>query len=62
MFIFPEIGIGIAVLVNMNDYLVGDNLINNIIYFGRGLTEVPLWVVCYFVKDLFFILIVSELC
>ena len=127
MFIFPESGIGIAVLVNMNDYLVGNNLINNIIMhlLGKEMTEasgnlyinyhtllnlcyllvilvavfpilfirrwrkknhtkkqividifthvilpiillllpylvgVPLWVVWYFVKDLFFVLVVS---
>ena len=127
MFIFPESGIGIAVLVNMNDYFVGNNLINNIIMplFGEEMSEVsdniyvryhillnliyllimiiavfpilvirrwkkknhtkkqividilihgilpiillllpyllgvPLWVVWYFVKDLFFVLVVS---
>ena len=31
MFILPKEGIGVAVLVNMNDYLVCNNLINNII-------------------------------
>lgn len=31
MFIFPESGIGVAVLVNMNDYLVDNNLLGNII-------------------------------
>lgn len=42
MFIFPESGIGIAVLVNMNDYFLGNNLINNIIMhlLGRELTDV----------------------
>lgn len=31
MFILPEKGIGIVVLVNMNDYLVGNNLLGNIV-------------------------------
>lgn len=31
MFIFPESGIGIVVLVNMNDYLVCNNLLTNIV-------------------------------
>ena len=31
MFILPEKGIGIVVLVNMNDYLVGNNLLGNVV-------------------------------
>lgn len=35
MFIIPESDIGIVVLVNMNDYLVTNNLLGNIV--------MPLW-------------------
>ncbi len=30
MFILPEEGIAVVVLVNMNDYLVGNNLLSNV--------------------------------
>lgn len=54
MFILPKEGIGVAVLVNMNDYLVCNNLINNIInpLIGEERQNYPnLYVILHLVID-----------
>ena len=54
MFIPPKEGIGVAVLVNMNDYLVCNNLINNIInpLIGEERQNYPnLYVILHLVID-----------
>ena len=61
MFIFPESGIGMAVLVNMNDYFVDNNLINNIIMplLGEETSEVSdnLYIKYHILLNLFYLLI-----
>ena len=60
MFIIPEKGIAVAVLVNMNDYLVCNNLIGNIInpLLGEDKQNFPnLYVILHLVMDAMCILL-----
>ena len=67
MFIFPEKGIAVVVLVNMNDYLVGNNLLGNVVMplLGEPKQELPdLYLILHAVIDviclvIFFISIYS---
>lgn len=47
MFILPEEGIAVVVLVNMNDYLVGNNLLSNVVMplIGEKHQNTPNWYV-----------------
>ena len=54
MFIIPEKGIAMAILVNMNDYLVGNNLLGNIVMplLGETKQELPnLYLILHAVID-----------
>ena len=61
MFILPEKGIGIIVLVNMNDYLVGNNLLGNVVLPLMGeeknIFPVNMYVFLHLVIDLVCLLI-----
>ncbi len=61
MFILPEKGIGIIVLVNMNDYLVGNNLLGNVVLPLMGeeknIFPVNIYVFLHLVIDLVCLLI-----
>ncbi len=60
MFIIPEKGIAVVVLVNMNDYLVCNNLIGNIIapLLGEEKQELPnLYVIFHIIIDTVYLLL-----
>lgn len=60
MFIIPEEGIAVAVLVNMNDYLVGNNILGNIIMplLGEQRKELPnLYLILHIVIDAVYLLL-----
>lgn len=60
MFIIPEEGIAVAVLVNMNDYLVGNNIIGNIIMplLGEQRKELPdLYLILHVAIDAVYLLL-----
>lgn len=63
MFIIPEKNIGIVVLVNMNDYLVGNNLLGNIIMplLGEEKASLPgnAYLLFHALIDLVYLLIVA---
>lgn len=62
MFIFPESGVGVAVLVNMNDYLVDNNLLGNIILPVLGMEKKEIkgepYIAYHLAIDLIYLLIV----
>ena len=60
MFILPEEGIAVAVLVNMNDYLVTNNIIGNIVnpLIGEDRNDLPnLYLILHGVIDIICILL-----
>lgn len=60
MFILPEEGIAIVILVNMNDYLIGNNLLNNVVtpLIGVKHQNTPNWyVIGHLIIDAFCLLL-----
>ena len=60
MFILPNEGIAVVVLVNMNDYLIGNNLLSNIVapLIGEEHQNTPNWyIIQHIIFDVVYLLL-----